>query len=106
MTKRLAKSRKQKMLFGVCGGIAEYFSIDVTLVRIILIVLAFISGTGILAYLICAIVMPYADSCDDVDNLKSANIHDDEDAHHRNNAHASNGKAHSDSEFDSYFKKQ
>ncbi len=45
-------------LFGVCGGIAEYFDIDPTIVRVAWAVLAFAYGTGVLAYLICALCMP------------------------------------------------
>lgn len=98
MTKKLVRSNKQKKLFGVCGGIAEYLNMDVTLMRIVYLVFVFMSGgTGILAYFICALIMPAADEVSNdvnVDNLKSANIHE-------NNTE---GKAHSDSEFDSYFK--
>ncbi len=45
-------------LFGVCGGIAEYFDVDPTVVRVIWVLLAFAVGTGLLAYLICALCMP------------------------------------------------
>jgi len=45
-------------LFGVCGGIAEYFDIDPTIVRVAVAVLIFAYGTGLLAYLICALCMP------------------------------------------------
>lgn len=45
-------------LFGVCGGIAEYFDVDPTIVRVAWAVLAFAYGTGIIAYLICALCMP------------------------------------------------
>ena len=45
-------------LFGVCGGIAEYFDIDPTIVRVVWAVLALAYGTGVLAYLICALCMP------------------------------------------------
>ena len=45
-------------LFGVCGGIAEYFDIDPTIVRVILAVLIFVYGTGLFAYFICALCMP------------------------------------------------
>ena len=45
-------------LFGVCGGIAEYFDIDPTIVRVVVAVLMFAYGTGLLAYLICALCMP------------------------------------------------
>ena len=45
-------------LFGVCGGLAEYFDIDPTIVRVAVAVLIFAYGTGLLAYLICALCMP------------------------------------------------
>ena len=45
-------------LFGVCGGIAEYFDVDPTIVRVIWIIAMFAVGTGLLAYLICALCMP------------------------------------------------
>jgi phage shock protein C len=59
MEKRLYKSRKERMLFGVCGGIAEYFDVDPTLIRLVT-VLAWCSGFGFLAYIIAAIVIPEA----------------------------------------------
>ena len=46
------------MLCGVCGWIAEYFDIDPTLVRLAWILLTFFGGSGILAYIIAAIVIP------------------------------------------------
>ena len=55
--KRLTKSR-DKMILGVCGGFAEYFGWDPTMVRIIWAVLACCFGTGLLAYIIAAIIMP------------------------------------------------
>lgn len=59
-SKRLYKSRKNRMIAGVCGGIAEYFNIDPSLVRLIAVVLACVSaGVGALvAYIICAIILP------------------------------------------------
>ena len=54
--KRLYKSNN-RMLCGVCAGIAEYFGIDPTIVRVIWALLAF-SGTGILLYIVAALVMP------------------------------------------------
>ena len=45
-------------VFGVCGGIAEYFDIDPTIVRVAWAVLIFAYGTGLLAYLVCALCMP------------------------------------------------
>lgn len=58
MEKRLYKSSKNKMLDGVCAGIAEYFGIDPTLVRIALVLFCAMGGAGILAYIVMAIVMP------------------------------------------------
>lgn len=56
--KRLYKSQTNKMLCGVCGGVAEYLNIDPTIVRLIWAVLVFAFGTGILAYIVAAIIMP------------------------------------------------
>jgi len=59
--KRLYKSKTNAKVSGVCGGIAEYFNVDATLVRLITVGAIFVSaGTGIIAYLICSAVMPYA----------------------------------------------
>ena len=55
--KKLYKSRN-KVVEGVCAGIAEYFNIDPTVIRVIWAVLALCFGTGILAYIICALVIP------------------------------------------------
>lgn len=56
--RRLTLSAEDKKIAGVCGGIAQYFDIDPTLVRVIAVVLAFIGGGGILAYLAAWIIMP------------------------------------------------
>ena len=58
MEKKLYKVEQGKMIEGVCGGIAEYFNIDPTIIRIAWALLAVCAGSGILAYIICAIVMP------------------------------------------------
>ena len=55
--KRLRRSRNG-MICGVCGGIAEYFNIDSTLVRLAWIVFCLMGGSGILLYIIAALVMP------------------------------------------------
>lgn len=60
MEKKLYRSRTNKKLFGVCGGIAEYFEIDATVIRLILVLTVVFAGFGILAYLIAALVMPEA----------------------------------------------
>lgn len=54
--KRLVK--KDKKIFGVCGGLGEYFDLDPTLIRAAFLVSAIIFGSGILLYIILAIVMP------------------------------------------------
>ena len=58
MEKRLHRSKSDRMIWGVCGGLAEYFDVDPTLIRIITVLSIFISGAGILAYIILAIVIP------------------------------------------------
>jgi len=58
MPAKLKKSKKDKMLAGVCGGLAEYLGWDPTIVRILFIVFAFLYGSTILVYFILAIVMP------------------------------------------------
>ncbi|MDP3878699.1 MAG: PspC domain-containing protein [Dehalococcoidales bacterium] len=58
MKKRLYRSRSDRMIWGVCGGLAEYFDIDPTIVRVIAVLSIFINGLGILAYIILAIVVP------------------------------------------------
>jgi phage shock protein C len=57
---RLYRSRSQKMIAGVCGGLGEYFDVDPVLIRLLFVVTAFISGVGILAYLVLWIVVPFA----------------------------------------------
>ena len=55
--KRLTKS-SNKMLCGVCGGIAEYFNIDPTVVRLLWVIISCFGGAGILAYIVAAIIVP------------------------------------------------
>ena len=56
--KRLRRSGSQKMLLGVAGGLAEYMDVDPTVVRIGFVLLALLSGTGIVLYIILALIMP------------------------------------------------
>lgn len=58
MTNRLYRSRYDRKVAGVCGGIAHYFDIDPSLVRIMFVLLAFFNGFGFLAYIVCWIVLP------------------------------------------------
>ena len=60
MNNKLYKSNTNKMLEGVCGGIAEYFGIDPTIVRLAWVVFCALGGSGILAYIIAAIIIPSA----------------------------------------------
>lgn len=59
MQKRLCKSRTDKMIAGVCGGIANYLNCDATVVRLVAAALVLFVGSGLLLYIIAAIVMPY-----------------------------------------------
>ena len=59
--KKLYKSNSQKMIAGVCGGIAEYLNLDPTLVRLIFVAISLLGGRGLLAYIIAAIIMPEED---------------------------------------------
>lgn len=56
--KRLYRNVNDKMLCGVCSGLADYFNIDPTLVRLAWVVLGFMGGSGLLAYIIASIVIP------------------------------------------------
>lgn len=58
MPAKLRKSRKDKMIAGVCSGLAEYLGWDPTIIRILFIIFAFMYGSTIFAYFILAIVMP------------------------------------------------
>lgn len=57
--KKLYKSRTDKKLCGVCGGVAEYLEVDSTLVRLITVIIALACGSGLLAYIIAALIMSY-----------------------------------------------
>jgi phage shock protein C len=65
-TKKLTRSANNKMLAGVCGGLAEYFGVDATLVRIIYAVLAFFTTgfPGLLLYIILMLIMPVKQDSD------------------------------------------
>ncbi len=58
MEKRLYRSRTNLMLGGVCGGLAEYFSVDVTLIRLLFVLFAVVTGVGVLAYFVLWLVVP------------------------------------------------
>ncbi|MCR4939870.1 MAG: PspC domain-containing protein [Treponemataceae bacterium] len=104
MAKRLYKSRS-KVFFGVCGGIAEFFNIDPTIIRIAFLVLVFAGfGTGILIYIAGALIIPdrsvdngYADDYNQ--HMRDASSYDK-----GNNNYGEAGS--SDDDFNSYFNKR
>lgn len=65
--KKLYRSTNNKMLAGVCGGIAEYFNIDPTIVRLVWAGLTVFQGIGLLLYILAAIIIP-----DDMDIIEES----------------------------------
>lgn len=111
---KVLKKSNNKVICGVCGGLGEYLNFDATIIRLIIcIITVFGVGSGVVIYILAALIMPPADSqnlySDDVDNLKSANISEEE---VKSSEKADNASAkpkasggHSDEDFDKYFKK-
>ena len=58
MGKKLYRNKKEEKIAGVCAGLAEYFNIDVTIIRLIWVLFVLCAGSGILAYIACALVIP------------------------------------------------
>lgn len=58
MEKKLYRSRSDKKLAGVCGGLAAYLNMDVTIVRLIWALVSVFAGAGLIAYIVCALVIP------------------------------------------------
>ena len=58
MKKRLYTSSTDKKVCGVCGGIATYFDVDPTVIRLIWVIFTLAGGSGLIAYIIAAIIMP------------------------------------------------
>jgi phage shock protein PspC (stress-responsive transcriptional regulator) len=58
MEKKLYRSRKDKKISGVCGGLAQYLNVDVTIIRLIWALALLFAGGGLLAYIICALIIP------------------------------------------------
>ena len=63
MKKRLHRSNENKVIAGVCGGIAEYFGVDPTVVRLLWVLFSLMGGSGILAYIIAALIIPRNPVC-------------------------------------------
>lgn len=58
MSKKLYKSTSDRKLCGVCAGIANYLNIDPTVVRLLWALITFLGGAGVIAYIVCALVIP------------------------------------------------
>lgn len=58
MEKRLYRSAKNKMLAGVCSGLAKYLNMDPTVIRVIWAVLSLFAFVGVIAYIVCALIIP------------------------------------------------
>ena len=71
--KRLVRSRNDKMLFGVCGGLADYLNIDPVIIRLLAALLTLWNGVGLLIYVVLALIMPEAPEI-----AAKANAFDDE----------------------------
>ncbi len=56
--KKLYRSTRDRKITGVCGGLAQYFNVDSTLVRVLFILFGFFAGGGLLAYIIMALIIP------------------------------------------------
>ena len=80
MAKRLYKSQEKKIC-GVCGGIAEYLNLDPTIIRLIWVIITCCSfGAGVIAYIVCAFVLPNRPSDEtNWDNMKRANDYQEKD---------------------------
>lgn len=75
MKKKLYRDTKNEMLAGVCAGIAKYFDIDPTVIRLIWVVITFAGGSGLIAYIICALIIPEEPDFTEVDwqNIENEN---------------------------------
>lgn len=58
MNKKLYKSNTNKMICGVCGGLGEFFGIDPTIIRLMWAIFGLMGGSGIVAYLLAAVIIP------------------------------------------------
>ncbi len=101
MGKKLFKSNKNKVLTGTCGGIGEYFDIDPTIIRLIFIAVFVAGGSGLLIYIISALVIP-SSPVDDFDSFEKM---DQANKNYRSRPKNKSKIKDEDEEFDSYFEK-
>lgn len=98
MSKKIYKSSQNKVFTGTCGGIGEYFNIDPTIIRLIFAATLLLGGTGIVVYIIAAVLIP-SKPIDDFENMEQAN------KNYRPHNNTSSSKDSNDKDFDSYFEK-
>ena len=58
MEKKLYRSKTDQKIAGVCAGLAKFLSVDVTIIRLIWALICLCAGTGVLAYIVCALIIP------------------------------------------------
>ncbi|MBR8703006.1 PspC domain-containing protein [Porphyromonas levii] len=58
MEKKLLRSQTNRMFAGVCGGIAEYFNLDPTVIRLLWVLATALGGSGLFVYILCALIIP------------------------------------------------
>jgi phage shock protein PspC (stress-responsive transcriptional regulator) len=81
---RLHRSRRDRVIFGVCGGLGEYFDLDPVLIRLAFVLISLVGGAGLLAYLVLAVVLPEQDASIEPgreelrQNLESLSVNTDE----------------------------
>ncbi len=68
--KQLYRSKKNRIIGGVCGGLGEYFNVDPTLIRLVWVIVFLMGGSGLLVYIIFWIILPEEDSIKEVKNDK------------------------------------
>jgi|Deesub1362A_J573_1020465.scaffolds.fasta_scaffold00403_38 phage shock protein C len=78
---KLYRSRKDRIIFGVCGGLARYFDVDPTIIRLIFIVATIYHGSGILLYILLAIIIPEKPKTDEDVSEKDSEVSVDIDRH-------------------------
>ena len=90
--KKLYRSRKNKKVGGVCGGIAEYFDLDPTLVRLGAVILIFIWGAGLMAYIVAWAIIPERPEHIDVDyDISSEPVYEEQEKEESNFDQDKNG---------------
>jgi phage shock protein C len=82
--KRLYRDTENQKIFGVCAGLADYFDMDVTLIRVIWVFLVLFAGTGLVAYLILALLIDpksvvMKKMADEIHNAETINVDDSDD---------------------------